>query len=281
MDINNDKNINYDTLGSVEKRKFKKFIIIFAAVMLLLVIVGVFALLRHYDYNFSGVVQDPESAETDVSEEHTSMAVITGAEKWLLCCTSDADNTFRYAVLFSVDLDDKALTLTPLMVDDIYENGDCSGTMKEQVDYGGMKQLVGAVENVIGCKINRYVRCKDSGFRSVMTSFGSVSVKVDKQIDVRQGELIAIFSPGVQNMNGETLLKYIRCFEDDPHKQCEILAEIFRQKITEENSLRADSLYEVIINRVESDISAFDFNSMKPAFSALAAADNGVKVIVN
>lgn len=281
MDINNDKNINYDTLGSVEKRKFKKFIVGFAVVMLLLVAVGIFALLRHYDYSFSGIVQDAEIAGTDASAEQTTAAEISGAEKWLLCCTSDADNTLRYAVLFSVDLDDKSLSLTPLMIDDVYENGECSGTMKEQLDYGGMKQLVGAIENVIGCRINRYVRCKDSGFRAVMTSFGSVSIKVDQQIDVRQGELIAIFNPGVQDMNGETLLKYIRCFDDDPHKQCEILAEIFRQKITEENALRADSLYEVIINRVESDISAFDFNAMKPTFSALTAVDNGVEVIVN
>ena len=82
-------------------------------------------------------------------------------------------------------------------------------------------------------------------------------------------------------MSGDTLLKYLRCYDDNPRRQCEILALVFRQKLIRENLDRADKLYETIINRVESDISVFDFQSMKLSLEELVSDEKSVRVIVN
>ena len=274
-------NLRFHTDSDKKNIKFKRFLLVFFLAVLIIGGTGTALFLKYYDYDFNNVVADYSKEETTSRQEQLTVPDIEGVTNMLLCCTSDAGNKLRYACILSVDMDTHKLLLTPLMRDVAIECGECVGTLEQQLDFGGDKQLVAAVESATGCVMDKFIRCKDSGFRAVMNSLGTVTVNVTKNLDVRDGELIAIFNKGEQEMSGDTLLKYLRCYDDNPRRQCEILALVFRQKLIRENLDRADKLYETIINRVESDISVFDFQSMKLSLEELVSDEKSVRVIVN
>ena len=149
-----------------------------------------------------------------------------------------------------------------------------------ELDFGGEKQLASALEAENGIKIDKYIRSTDSSFKSLINSFGGFETTVEEAIDVRSDRLTAIIGAGKQSMTGDTLLKYIRYYENEPKTQAEIIADIVEQEITPANFKKADSHYTRVINLVKSDISVVDFASVKTGIDALLYSGEAVKVSV-
>lgn len=279
MKKGNNKPLRFDTQKNVRSMRIKRFAAAFSCFFVLLAGVSFLLLLNYYDFNLSAIGSPKEETtveQTTVKPEPQ----VSGNYNYLLLCTADASNEVRFAVMLNADMESLTLSISPISSDRILTYSGCTGTLAQQLDFGGEKQLTGALEAVDGIKIDKYIRSTDSNFKSLINSFGGFETTVEEAIDVRSDKLTAIIGAGKQTMTGDTLLKYIRYYENEPEMQARIIAELVEQEITPANFKKADSYYTKIINLVSSDISVVDFAEIKNGIEALLYSGEAVKVSI-
>ncbi len=281
MKKGNKHKLRFSTEKSSRSLRFRRFAVAFSCFFILLASVSFFLLLRHYDFDLSAIASHGDEEKTTEETPTAPAPEVEGVRNYLLICTADGNNSIRFISIVTADLDRKALNIRPLDPAEKVSVTGCNGTFSQQLDYGGTAQLVLAVEESSGIVIDKYVRSTDSDFKSIVNYVGGIEVNVEKQIDIRTPELTAVIAKGPQTMTGDVLLKYIRCFENNPEKQAEIISDMIEQKVTVNHLNKADTYYKKIINLTESNISIVDFEDMKRSFRALLYDTNSISVSVN
>lgn len=241
--------------------------------------VSVLLLLRHYNFDLSEMVKSADEEGTEKDSTIAPAPEVQGVRNYLLFCTADGDNAVRFISVVTADLNNKELRVTAIDPAASVSVSGCTGTFSKQLDYG-TAQLVLAVEEYSGMKIDKYIRSTDSKFKSIINYVGGIEINVEEPIDIRTPELTAVIAKGLQTMAGDTMLKYIRSFESQPQKQAEIIADMIEQKLNVANLNNADAHYTKIINLTESDISVVDFADMQQGFKALLHGKEGITVTV-
>lgn len=275
----NNKPLRFDTRKNVRSLRVKRFVAAFSCFFVLLGGISFLLLLRYYNFDLSAIGNPAEETtveETTVKPEPQ----VSGSYRYLLLCTADASNELRFAAVLNADMEALELSVTPLDASQKLSYGGCTGNLSAQLDFGGEKQLASALEAANGIKIDKYIRSTDSSFKSLINAFGGFETTVEEAIDVRSDKLTAIIGAGRQTMTGDTLLKYLRYYENEPKTQAEIIADIIEQEITPANFKKADSHYTRVINLVKSDISVVDFATVKTGIDALLYSGEAVKVSV-
>lgn len=274
------KQLRFDTEKNVRSSHFKRFAVAFSCFFVLLASISFLLLLKHYDFNLSAIASPKEQT---TAEETTVQPApqVEGVRNYLLVCTADADSTMRFAAVVTADMNNKVLSIKGLNTSASVTASGHTGTFSQHLSYGGSPQLMLAAEKLSGLKIDKYVCSKDSKFKSIINYVGGIEMTVEKAIDIRTPELTAIIGAGRQTMTGDTMLKYIRVFENSPEAQAQIIAQMIEQKLTPANLSKADSYYKRIINLADSNISVVDFADMKRSFEALLYESKSVSVTVN
>ena len=279
MKKGNNKPLRFDTRKNARSMRRKRFAAAFSCFFVLLGGISFLLLLRYYNFDLSAIGNPAEGTtveETTVKPEPQ----VSGSYRYLLLCTADSSNELRFAAVLNADMEALELSVTPLDPTQSLSYGGCTGNLSAQLDFGGEKQLAAAIEAATGIKTDKFIRSTDSSFKSLINSFGGFETTVEKAIDVRSDRLTAIIGAGRQTMTGDTLLKYLRYYENEPNTQAEIIADIIEQEITPANFKKADSHYTRVINLVKSDISVVDFASVKTGIDALLYSGEAVKVSV-
>lgn len=280
MKKSNKSKLRFDTEKNARSSRSKRFAAAFSCFFILLASVSVLLLLRHYNFDLSQIAKPSDEQTTEESSTEAPAPEVEGVRNYLLLCTADGNNSIRFISIVTADLNDKTLSIKAIDPKASVSVPGCTGTFSTQLDYG-TPQLVLAVENYSGVKIDKYIRSTDSNFKSIINYLGGIEVNVEKQIDIRTPELTAVIAKGNQTMAGDTMLKYIRSFESQPNKQAEIIADMIEQKLTSAALANADAHYTKIINLIESDISVVNFADMQQGFKALLYDKSGVTVTVN
>ncbi len=269
MKTSNNKPLRFDTQKNARSMRVKRFAAAFSCFFVLLAGVSVLLLLSFYDFNLSAIGKPVEEQTTEETTTAAPISVTEGCRSYLLLCTADSSNTVRFAAILQADMDSMELSIQPLSPTLAMAADGCTGTAEQQLDFGGTPQLVKAIEATYNIEIEKYIRSTDSGFKSIISTVGGYETDVKEAIDIRSESLTAIIGKGKQTMTGDTALKYIRAFENDPAQQAQIIAELFEQKLTPFYFKKADSYYTKAINAVQSDISVLDFTLIKNSFEAL------------
>ncbi len=271
--------LRFNTQKDERAAKALRFAIAFVCFFVLLGGVSFLLLLKYYDFDLSKIAKTKEE-ESSVAETTTAaVQAYRGEYNFLLLCTADDGNEVRFAAVLTADMTQGSLTVSPMETDKPVAAPDGgSGTLQQMLDQGGVNRLVSALEHTCGIRISKYIRSTDSGFKSVINTVGGVVVTVPENIDVHSEKLTFIINQGEQTMNGDTLLKYLRYHDGDLTGQAEILAAIFRQKLTAASFESADNVYTKMINAVESDISVLDFEQIKRGVQQLLADGEPVAV---
>ncbi len=281
MKKGNNKTLRFNTQKNASSMRAKRFAAAFSCFFVLLAGISFLLLLSYYDFNLSAI---GKPVDEQLSTEPTTVEaapVVQGTRNYLLFCRADSSNALRFAAILQADMNNLSLALTPISTEQVLSAGGCTGTMEQQLDFGGDTQLVTALEATLNIDIYRYIRSTDSSFKSMIGTLGGFVTTVPAAIDIRTETLTAIISPGEQTMTGDTALKYIRAYESQPHMQVQIIAELFEQKLTYANFNKADSYYSKLVNLVQTDISVLDFAKIKNSFEALLSDSPAVKIKTN
>ena len=271
--------LRFNTQKDERAAKAVRFVIAFVCFFVLLGGVSFLLLLKYYDFDLSKIAKPPEEESSVAQTETVASEEISGEYNYLLLCTADENNEVRFAAFLTVNMDTGELSLSPISTDKIIAAPDgTGGTVQQQLDAGGVSRLVSALEHTCSVDVAKYIRSTDNGFKNAINAVGGVVFTVEESIDVHTDELTFILDRGEQTMNGDTLLKYLRYFKGDDAKQAEILASIFRQKLTAAEFASADRVYTKMINAVESDISVLDFETIKRGIQQLIAAGEPISI---
>lgn len=264
------KQLHFDTQRNARSLRMKRFAAAFSCFFVLLGGISLLLMLKYYDFDLSNISKPVESTENTTVEQTTvELPKVSGTHSYLWLCTEDGGNTVRFACIFTADMDSTVLTLRPLNPAATLQTNGFSGNFAAQLSNGGEKQLVQALKSTYGIEIEKYLRSTDSGFKKIINHFGGLETVVPEQINLRSESLTAIIGAGKQTMTGDTLLKYIRCYEGNHTKQAEIIAELIEKKMTATYFEKADSTYTKIINNATSDISVLDFAEIKKGIQKL------------
>ena len=86
--------------------------------------------------------------------------------------------------------------------------------------FGGYKLTQQAVEGLLGIKIDHHIMIDIAGFKKIIDAIGGVSIDVEKRMYYTDpyddgGGLVIDLRPGVQHMNGETAIQYVRYRDEE------------------------------------------------------------------
>lgn len=152
---------------------------------------------------------------------------------------------------------------------------------------GGLSLAKSSIQDVLGLKPQYAVLVDFSGFKSIVDELGGIDVNVEKgftdplyPITGKENDLCGgdktyacryesiSFSPGVQKMNGETALKFVRSRHAEGDEGTDIARQSRQQKIIDAiknkfltpsvflNPKKIVSVWKAVLNSVETDIDA-------------------------
>ena len=126
---------------------------------------------------------------------------------------------------------------------------------------GGVELSQRTVEDLLGIDIDYYVRVDFSGFKDIVDVLGGVDINVEKKMDWddRRGNLYIHLKPGLQHMDGEDAMGYVRYRSDSDYerikRQQRFLNALMEQKLTARNIPRLVRLVPRIADAVDTDLS--------------------------
>ncbi len=269
---NNRKNkLKFSTVKNEKSGKTFRFAVAFLCFFVLFGGLSVLVLLRYYDFDLSSMVT-PEQVSEDSSQTSAvpELEPVSGVDYFLLYCTSDSGDVLNFTAVLKADLNNLKLTVLALASSQEATVDGKAATLAEHLALGGAQRLTSAIESLCGVKIKHCVASKNVGFRKAVNVMGGLTVDVPQSIDWRTNELTVIIREGEQQMNGDTLLKYMLYNSARPGVQADIICKMLDSYIVPGNTDLAPTYFEKVVNHVETDISVLDFSAMLPPLRALA-----------
>jgi LCP family protein required for cell wall assembly len=140
--------------------------------------------------------------------------------------------------------------------------------------FGGPKLLKGSLEQFFHVKIDRYMKMDFDGFRKIVDELGGVEVNVKKRMKYSDptDDTYIDLKPGLQTLNGEQALDYVRYRKSDLGKedsdyerimrQQEVLKALANKGDSVQAFVKAFQLMEILGKHVKTDLSEEEIASL-------------------
>lgn len=125
------------------------------------------------------------------------------------------------AFVVTIDPDSKQVSMLSIPRDTrVKINGYGWDKINSAYAYGGTKLAKETVENLLGITIDNTVQINFSGFVKAINAIGGVTIDVDKRMSYvdpydDQGGLAIDLRPGVQHLNGQQAIEYVRYRDEE------------------------------------------------------------------
>ncbi len=251
-----------------KKRKTTIFIVAFLCFAIILGSASTLLLWRSLNYDFSNIFNQGEGSTAVITTtEKTELTVYEDKCLFLTAVTSDDGSEIRFINLINVDLGEKIIKVIP--VDDGEKAVGSNLTFGELLSTKGVKALVQSVNSFYGVDVDRYAVFTDTGFKSVFKTMGSITVKLDADVEYDTEDMFLELKKGENTLTPEKVYKYMKyiCETEDGY-ECsrlngEIVVSAFQAFFTGANFTSADSYFSTLINYCESNISIVDYTEAK------------------
>jgi LCP family protein required for cell wall assembly len=126
--------------------------------------------------------------------------------------------------------------------------------------FGGVALSRETVENFLDIKVDYYIETDFDGFENVINLLGGVELDIEKRMYYRGIDVMIDLQPGVQRLNGDKALQYVRWRSDGEgdlgrvRRQQQLLEALLQEIITFKNFLRIPRLLPEIADNVRTDL---------------------------
>lgn len=280
--------LNFAPKGEKKRRNVPVYAGLIVVALLALSAASVFAILAMNDFDLGKALgaRDPENetvAEAAVSsvenEDITGEGTVADSVNFLVLCSDSRELTF--CLMISVDAGNSEIKIKPYPSDymlDTDTGKTALGAMFGKKSYSD----IGKAFKSKGISVSRYIHVTEDNFKRIMSNIGQVPVQINGYYEFNIDAVRYTFSPGVQNMTSDTLLKYMKFAADGEEKlriQACAVADIFTQHFTRGNFEKGESFFSKIINYVDSDITAFDYNAAKGVIDKMTSSEIKISVV--
>lgn len=199
-------------------------------------------------YSYRDMIKSWYYNGTPASSTHVLNVLLIGEDTRGTEIT-DEDTRADSAIIVSINVDTKAITLTSILRDsycyyEVTEGDEESGKygkINEAMMYGGIDCYIRAVENNFKVNIDNYVIVNFDSFASIVDTLGGITVEMtEKEIKEinnhpsRYGGVRIDAQPGLVDLNGEQALAFCRIRKIDSdneraNRQKTVLLQIFEK----------------------------------------------------
>lgn len=150
--------------------------------------------------------------------------------------------------------------------------------------YGGHELTRATVEDFLGIKINHYVLIDIQGFKGIVDAIGGVDINVEKRMYYEDpwddDPLIIDFRPGMQHMDGQKAMEYVRYRDEEGDigritRQQQFMKAVYDKVTSPANIPNLPRLTAVLAKMVKTDVYASKVPGL--ANSVTKAVKNGLK----
>lgn len=268
-DMKSRNGLNYSRKNSEKSKKFKAFIISFAAFIIVLGAISLLMFMKSLNFNLKNMLPSPdESTSESVSQQSSSAQKLTGGINIaVLCGNTDGDLSFAFLIESDYEKMEAQAVYVPITLTASY--GGVTSSLNDHFKNRGAESYVSALEDYSGIDIDKYIFVNEVQFKNLMAKFEDVTVNVPQAISGENSGGLNL-NKGPQNLTSDLLLKYIK-YADNTEKAkafCNMLSVIFSQK----NVDSLDKLFSSLANNSQTDISIIDFSNEKEKISAFMQA---------
>lgn len=279
--------VSFAPVGEKKKRSVPHPVILGVVVCIAAFVLSVLVILAVNDFDIGKALGARE--ETEPFEETTAAEniedVLAEAEgfgealTFLILCSDDDGLVF--CQLAGVDAAEKKIKIKPLPADYTLVLPSGEASVSEVFGKESLSVLAAsfASRNI---NIKKYVHVTEDNLRRMLSNLGSTRVEVTGNYEFNIDAVKYTFTPGEQNMAPDTLIKYMKYAETGESAlrlQANTAAAVFRQHFTKENLDKGESFFSTLINLVDTNITAFDYNGALPVLTALLSGEVEIAVV--
>lgn len=226
---------------------FISFILSFVVLMCIFLTFFLFG-----SFEVSKPINKVEEKVPYISKPQENMNILVlGCEK--------TEMTPNLMLLLRYDAVNSKITIVPLESETAVNIGVEKTTLLKQYDYGGINACVTAVENLLLCDIDRYVRINSIGIANMIDYLGGIEFEFNEGIICND----ITFTRGKQLLDGRRVAA-IMCEEKQTKLKGEVLNEYFSQHYNE--TLDYNKLVSVLFYNVETNLNQYDFALRQKGF---------------
>lgn len=281
--------INFAPTGVNRRKKTPKYVALIVLLCIAALAASVFIILAMNDFDISKALgaRQPEvtsetladTASSGVNSAESDMPDVRSEYAFLVLCTDKSE--LMFSQLIYVEPAAARIKICPVSENRILKTENGEITLAEAVRSTSLNSVCEAfaADNI---KIDRYVHVTEENYRILLSNLGVVNVEIEEDCEFNVDAVKYTFSKGTQGMTSDMLIKYLRYAGDESsaaHIRATVTASVFRQHFTKSNFEKGESFFSSLINSVDSNITAFDYDAAKPVLEDMLSAPFEITVV--
>lgn len=255
---------NQSTVPSKSKTKLTKFLLVLIWILIFAVLAGMAWLFWENTKPYSKESEKP--------------AAVTLNQNVLVCVSDDTYDTKPAFYLLNFNSQSKQISVAVLPNNLKAKVGSKEDTLLNQYNYGGIKQMRSAVENLCGVKTGYYLEIDCELLQNVLDTMGSFEYNVAKDLNQKSksGTVICDIKKGKQSFTGPMLAEFYRYSGWDDNERAQQLNDITCEMInkfsTAEKSQKIADLFSETAAELKTDLSVMQVQELQSQFECFTKA---------
>ncbi len=273
------ESLKFVTERSKERKRVTTFVAALVGFIVVFGAVSGFILLKSNDYSLSKLLGTPEAeseAPREPEEVTPQMPDLEGSTNILFVGTGSSG--IEYGVIIHCDLEQVKITVYPFDTSISVSVDGRSDTLSGHYGYGGMEQVVKAVEQGLSVPIDRYISVTKNGLSDLVKVLGGIPMTFDEALSYNGEDFSLNLKAGEQTVSGESFYKYLMYPDSGKNQQLQNQGKAFcaftDAVLTLDNILDGDEFFSSVINCTKSDISIEDYSTNERVLEYFIKSEN-------
>lgn len=263
------KPLKFRTTNTENKIKTRKIILAFTAIVLVIALMSVIVIFKE-----TGFGRNTET-ELDGTNMKNHVTILFGG--------TDTGGDLVFLTYLDCNTKTGTVKLNGVSPLSRYERQTFNEILGgEEADDISRDRLTKAVGERFDVSIDRYVLLTEENIGKVLLKLGYYDITLEEEFQYEGGTQKLHLLKGEHSLNGNefyTYLKYVggKHSIDETDAQAKVLADWLNQVINPSNYSRGQTLYETLVNTVNTNVSISDFAQYTPFLERASDKDNSVK----
>lgn len=188
-------------------------------------------------------------------------------------------------LLARFDPENGRVPLTVFPADTAVINAGKTESLADVYRFGGAGYVRDRLALALGAPIDRYVQLRESAFVACASAIGTVEFELAEQVSVTRNGVTHTLAQGKQLLDGQKAADIIGGYPGGALERCratgELAAAIINQRRDICSSVAFDSVFEKLINLINTDISTLDFYDRRDAADYMAKLPDGIAMPIS
>ena len=259
----------------MDRKKSAAFLKGFVVVFLVIVLTLAYFLIRRIGSETApSEPSQTEAPSTDAfgSVVHTTQPPVLSGSCDLLFGCGEGDRV-DFLIRTVVDLDEKTVRVFAIPTDLTLSYAGAQASVHTVFAEGGASALASALGGYYSDSFDRYYFCSPNDFADVTKLLGNAEIHVKKEVTYVREDVSLHLQAGKHSLSGEELYDYLVYADTGDallSAQSEAFAAMLRAYCVPATVGEGETLFSRIINKAQSNITAFDFAEVQPLLEQMA-----------